>query len=739
MLYVFLIASFLGAALVFLVQPMAARALLPTLGGSPAVWNTSMVFFQAVLLAGYLYAHLLTRFASTKLQILIHIVVLASPIAAMYAIGTGIDAPGPEDSPTFWLLGALAMAVGLPFFTVTTAGPLLQRWFASTDHRMAADPYFLYAAGNAGSLLGLLAYPLILEPTMGLSNQARLWSFGYAAFAVSVVGAGVFMLRKHKQVPVQQAARADPPAPISHRRRAMWVLLAFVPSSLMLGTTQFLTTDIAAVPLLWVIPLAIYLLTFIIAFARMDVVRSSSRLLGIVAVVLALTFLLRSARPIWVLMGLHLFTLFLAGLLCHGRLAVDRPDPSRLTEFYLFIAIGGVLGGIFNALIAPLAFNSVAEYPIAIALVCLLRIRPDSYKKGGRRSLIADLALPLAVPVVALIAAKAIGEDLGAPGRAISGPSMVILGAAAAACYLFVGRPLRFGLAIGALLMMASLNIGAGDERPWYKQRTFFGVHSIHDMPVEELSMPIRVLWHGSTFHGAQNLERRQMHLPLGYYHEKAPIGRLLTTYADSPVTQDIALIGLGTGALAAYGQEGRNMTFYEIDPTVVKIATDPEKFTYISDSKATVDFKIGDGRLRLAEAQDESYGLIVLDAFSSDAIPVHLLTRQAFEMYLAKLRPGGIIAAHISNLHVDLEPVLAALADELALSSGVSVFIGTQDDINRGRFGCTWVVLARSDEDLRLLGVDSDWRQLTSRPGLRVWTDDFSNIWSVFRWRDGP
>ena len=704
-----------------------------------------MVFFQAVLLAGYLYAHLLTRFATTRIQVLIHMVVLAVPLVAMYLIGTGIDAPGPQASPTLWLLGALAMNIGLPFFAVTTAGPLIQRWFATTDHRMASDPYFLYAAGNAGSLLGLLAYPLILEPTLGLGNQAKLWFVGYGAFGIAVLCAGIVMVRKYKAAMVEDSNPAESPeggegaGGIRHRRRAMWILLAFVPSSLMLGTTQYLTTDIAAVPLLWVIPLAIYLLTFIIAFARFDVVRTSSRLLGIVAVVLVLTFLLRAARPIWVLMTLHVLGLFLAGLLCHGRLAADRPNPRHLTEFYLFIAIGGVLGGIFNALIAPIVFNSVAEYPIAITLACLLRVRPDSYKRGGRRTRIADFALPLAVPVLALIAARVMEENLGAPGRAVSGPSMVILGAAAVACYLFVGRPLRFGLAIGALLMTASLNIGAGDERPWYKQRTFFGVHSIHDMPVAGLSKPMRVLWHGSTFHGAQNLEERQKHLPLGYYHEKSPIGKILMAYAGSPVTQDIALIGLGTGALATYGYEGQAMTFYEIDPTVVKIATDPQKFTYISDSKATIDFKIGDGRLRLAEAQDQSYGLIVLDAFSSDAIPVHLLTSQAFTMYLSKLRPGGIIAVHISNLHVDLEPVLAALADELSLSSGISTFIGTQDDTNRGRFGCTWVVLAQSDADLFPLGADSDWRQLQARPGLRVWTDDYSNIWSVFRWRDGP
>ncbi|VAX40313.1 hypothetical protein MNBD_PLANCTO03-66, partial [hydrothermal vent metagenome] len=378
MLPIYTAATFLAAALLFAIEPFAARQVLPTFGGSPAVWNTAVMFFQIGLLAGYIYAHLLTTRAPRRVQIGVHLVVLAA--AAMLPIGLSAEtlaaSAGPMDSTgsvgVGQLLWLLTQSIGLPFFAVASAGPLLQRWFSTTGHRDAGDPYFLYAASNAGSFVGLLAYPFLLERLWSLPEQAFWWRVGFVVFAVLLVIAAI----GSKQPPPPRPASAESPASSPRARwqqQSWWVFLAFVPSSLMLGVTQHISTDLAALPLLWVIPLGLYLLTFVIAFSRFGsrITRLAARLWPIALVAVVLAMLLEARQPILAIVGLHLFVLVAAGCLCHGRLSASRPGVERLTEFYLFLAIGGALGGVFNSLLAPAIFNDLHEYPIAIVLVCL--------------------------------------------------------------------------------------------------------------------------------------------------------------------------------------------------------------------------------------------------------------------------------------------------------------------------------------------------------------------------------
>lgn len=746
MLILYSITIFTGAALLFLVQPMVAKLVLPLLGGSPAVWNTCMVFFQAALLGGYLSAHLLGKLRP-RIQVAVYSLALAAPIAAglilqrlIVALPTD-PAPPESGSPIGWLLALLAVAVGGPFLILSAAGPLLQKWFAGTGHPAAKDPYFLYAASNTGSMLALLGYPLLLEPTLPLGDQRWVWSVGFGLFAVMATLCG---LRYQRRAAVTTAAPSTTsPAP-TWRLRLWWVFLAFVPSSLMLGATQFISTDIAAVPLLWVIPLAIYLLTFILAFSTAipSQVASVSKVLPILLIGLAVSFLVRARHPITVLLVLHLLALFLGALLCHGRLAAGRPHPSRLTEFYLLIAVGGVLGGLFNALLAPVLFNSIIEYPIALGLALLAR--PASpWDWWDRQPRSARLLISAAVPLL-VFSAVMFGDQIRYSGLASpKALTAVSAGLPAILCYLFVRRPVPFSAGVAVILVTAVHLWGAAGGH-LVTTRTFFGVYHVsRDALPNPPGGHLTTLTHGTTVHGLQSTEPGREHTPLGYYHPDGPIGQVFRDFKDvpdhsgRPLLDHVGLVGLGTGALATYGEPGRRITFHEIDPAVVAIAENPQYFTYLRDCKARYDFALGDGRLTLARVPDGEYGLILLDAFSSDAIPIHLITREAAALYLTKLKPGGLLAFHISNQYLELAPVLARIAADLDLA-----IIGREDEIpedemiRTSRFSCTWILLARRRDDFGPLLKSPLWRSLTPTAAAPLWTDDYSNILSVFQWQ---
>ena len=698
-------AIFVAAALVFLVQPMAAKMLLPRFGGTPAVWAVSLVFFQAVLLAGYSFAHVSLRFLPLRVQPLLQLGVLALPLALL-PVAMPADA-GSSRNPTLALLAVLLVAVGAPFFAVTTASPVLQRWFAASGHGAGADPYFLYAASNAGSLIGLLGYPLLLEPAFTLEEQSRLWLLGYGLFLAL---AAVCALRVFTAAPAgARAVRRALSAPIAWRTKARWVALAAIPSSLILGTTSHLSTSIAAVPLLWVIPLAVYLLSFVLAFAR----RSPFSLATLRAAVVGTTLLTVASLlhvvplPIVALVAIHCANLFAVAVLVHRRLALERPAVDRLTEFYLLLSLGGVLGGAFNALAAPVLFDSIAEYPLVLALAMLALPGPRAFRR--------DVLLPtvfFAAFVAALVAAASLG----------SVAIRVVFGLAIVVVALFASRPVRLALGVGALLLLTTFG-----QQSIHAERTFFGVLRVAEEDGEH------ILAHGTTVHGRQRLAAGHRRDHIAYYTEDGPLGQVFSARAGG--RDHVGVIGLGAGSIAAYGRAGDRYTFYEIDPAVARIASNPRWFTYLTDSRADVRIAIGDGRIELARARDGVYDLIVLDAFTSDAIPVHLLTREAVELYFRKLAPNGLVVLHITNNPLDLEPVVSGVAHSLGLAGVSRDHRVSAEERARGVNRSHWVALARDDSDLSALAGDPRWHALAADADQPVWTDGFSNILSVVDW----
>jgi hypothetical protein len=697
----FAAAIFAGATLVFLVQPMVARMVLPLFGGSQAVWTTSMLFFQAVLLAGYGYAHASTRLLGPSRQPIVHAVVLVLAVAAL-PIGRGLAPPPADASPSLWLLGMLAVAVGVPFFVVTTASPLLQRWLATSGHAAGRDPYFLYAAGNVGSLIGLLAYPFVVEPLLTLHQQARLWSIGYVLFALLCLGC---LIVARRGGPLAQAASARARVPsLAWRTRARWVATALVPSSLLLGVTTYISTDVASFPLLWVLPLAVYLLTFVVAFARRPLVTPSAaaRILPLPTALVFAEMLGVVALPLPLALLAQLLVLFFAGALAHGRLAEERPAPERLTEFYFLLSLGGVLGGALNALVAPLVFDSVLEYPLALVLALALR--------RGARGRIVDL-----VPVLAVFSGCLAGL---AVVQSVSAVHAVLAGAMVACLAIGARRPLRLTLSFACLTLL----IAAGSAG-LHNERTFFGVLRVTEQDGE------RRLFHGTTLHGVERFAGPLAGEPLTYYGRRGPLGDVFAAY---PRFDRVDAIGLGVGTLAAYGRPGERLTFYELDPAIARVAGDPRFFTYLRDSRADVEIVLGDGRRTIAQVPDGTSDLVIVDAFSSDSVPVHLLTREALELYVRKLRPGGLIAFHVTNRHLELAPVVARAARALGLAA---VERNDRAEGARGtRTPSRWLVIAHSPERLEPLLERSGWRVPKVSAG-RVWTDDYSNVLSVVKW----
>ncbi len=741
---------------------MAAKLVLPQLGGAPAVWNGCMLFFQLALLAGYLYAHLLSTRFSPRVQVALHATLLfAACVALPLGLPSGLADPGARP-PLVWLLGVLTLAIGFPFVVLAATGPLVQRWFSSTNHPHAKDPYFLYAASNVGSLAGLLLYPFVVEPALPLLtpgaslarlrllpwSQSTLWTAGYLAAAVLVIGSGIAMLRRPAEsvvAPVKPVPAAEAP----RFERLRWLALAAIPASLVLGATQFITTDVAVVPLFWVVPLAAYLLSFALAFSRRTWLpeRFWGILLAVLATGVALSFWIAMPAYAHLLLGLHPLVVFSAGMVCHRRLAALAPPPSRLTEFYLCIAAGGVLGGAFNAIAAPVIFPDLIEYPLAIVAACLAcHLTALSNTKRAR---ILDLALPMALAAAAVALPVILGKAGPAQGQ------QVRLVQALIPCLLaltFVLRPRRFALALAALFAIG-WNQAWSQGTVTHRERTFFGMLHVVLQPgptVREPGSPggvrprppFRSLIHGTTRHGTQGQDEALRRIPTSYYHRTGPMGQLFAAYGPLGLLNRVAVIGLGTGTLAAYGEPGRSIQFYEIDPAVVRIARDPSQFTFLSDSRSALAFTTGDGRLEIAKAPDGSFGLIVVDAFTSDAIPVHLLTREAIALYLSKLSPGGVLALHITNSNLALTPIVDGLTADGGLAGLIQDNqIETEEQLLEGKDGSAWAVIGRNRAALAPLEHDARWTPLPSQPGRPpdpryVWTDDYSSIFAVVsRW----
>jgi spermidine synthase len=696
-----------------------------------------MVFFQAVLLAGYGYA-VVASGRPFKQQLLMQLVLLAM---ALLALPIGLSASWVSSvprtgNPSLWLIGSLTVMVGLPFFIVSSNAPLLQKWFAQAGGQSGRDPYFLYSASNAGSLIALLSYPVFLEPNFKLRSQSVIWTTGYGLLILLVALCGV-VVWKFRQSNQSNDALSPAPSPesetstnarenavVNFKRRIYWLLLAFVPSSLMLGVTNFISTDIASVPLLWVIPLSLYLLTFVLAFARRSLIplRLLVVLLPVLTIVIVISNLLDGLINARLMIVVNLVYFFIAALTCHQLLANDRPPTIHLTQFYFWLSLGGVLGGVFNALLAPLVFTSVVEYPLVVLLACLLL--PSTDQTEALRARVKDLLIPAGVLVLLL----AIALSFYSFGEAWS--SKMLMALAAPVVLLSRKRPVRLALTLGAILLVAGI-VTAISDNTLRSDRNFFGVLRVTSDPNDK----IHWLFHGSTNHGRQSTEADRRCEALSYYHRSGPLGEVFASFRSSLTRKDVAVVGLGTGAMAAYAQPDERWTFYEINPSVVSIARNPEYFTYLDQcTSAPIEMVLGDARLRIEEAPAGGYGLIALDAFSSDAIPLHLITQEAIDLYLSKLAPNGLLLFHISNRHLDLSPVMADLAASRKLFC-IGMFDPTPYDI-QGKDTSIWVVMARSQSDTGNLGKTSFARVLTSDGSRRVWTDDFSNILSVLNWR---
>jgi len=805
---------FVSASLLFMVQPMVGKMVLPLLGGSPAVWNACMVFFQLLLLLGYQYAHFVTGKYDTKRQWLIHLAVLALPLAAFVlslllgarhspiAIVESL-APSGQGSPVLSVLALLTVAIAIPFFVISTSAPLLQKWFAYTGHPSARDPYFLYSASNLGSMISLLGYPLLIEPNLSIVGQAWLFAGGFVVLAGMIFVCGRAATHPIGTPPVgavltspprgatkpdarASAGRAEPtpvPAPPSESapdplRKLRWVFLAFVPSTLMLGVTFHMTTDIASIPLLWVGPLALYLLTFIIAFGRVpDWFRVVIGNLAPVLILLLVFVLISGVNPgVGITLLLHMLTFFAAALMCHYELARDRPSPKYLTGYFLLMSIGGVLGGVFNSLVAPLVFPHAFEYPIALIAACLMVPRlvggsPEAAAampadRGRSRQQKIALALDLLIPVLLGVTfhylrllptldwfeswCKGVATTLSLAPETIR--VIFVFAVPVMICFFFVDRPLRFALCVLAVLGYSSYR--EASRGLIHSERSFFGILKIEEDV--DLQRPIfrdedgKLRWcgqieyyrlvHGTTLHGTQvrKLDNNVLDMfqamtalhpwdnivvaganhafnpreePLTYYHRTGPVGAMVselrTRKGGADAKSPFAMVGLGTGSASCYVLPGQRLTFYEIDPAVKHLVADTDAyFSYVTDGRrrarlapgGDLDIRMGDARLKLKEDTDARYSLLLVDAFSSDSIPVHLLTVEAVQLYLDRMPEDGILALHISNKFVRLEPVVSAIAKQL----GIDCRVWNDDGERRpGKTASSWVVLARKREYL--------------------------------------
>ena len=734
-LLLFATTLFISAGLLFWIQPLIAKTLLPLLGGTPAVWNTCLLFFQALLLLGYIYSLASIRWLSLRSQAAVHILLLL--LVVTYLLRRGVHAPVfstlPQGNPTRWLLENLFLSIGPPFFIISASNPLLQSWFSKLRHNLSTDPYFLFAASNAGSLIALLAFPLVLEPSLGLQQQFKLWHVGFAVLFILVCVIALTSRPATKIADVSSTVNVDS---LFFSRRLRWITLSFVPSSLMVGVTTYITADVAAVPLLWVIPLALYLLTFVLAFSKRQFVSPGAlnRPLVVAALIITLILSAGATEPAWALIIANLGFFFIAALMCHSQLANDRPPVTHLAEYYLWIAIGGALGSCFNVLIAPVLFTSVVEYPLVIVITCMLqrsetRASDNGIGKGvlGLQQKHLDVIYPIVLYALAVGLATLVNNFRSNSSIVnvfiVLGIPLILIN------HFFRERPIRFALGLSAV-MLAGIYFNAYTDRTILVVRNFFGSTRV----TTDANGKITSLYSGNTVHGRQFVDPTRRCEPLSYHHENGPLGQVMAVFNAAPVNERVAVIGLGVGAMASYSKPGQQWTFYEINPDVIKLAAKSRYFTYLQQcASGLLNVVEGDARLKLQDAPTGSYGLIVLDAFSSDAIPVHLVTKQTLDLYLSKLAAGGMLAFHISNRSLDLKPILADLAESRKL-----VCIGF-DDLRasslEGKDPSQWLVMARSPVDISNLSINSQWKPLKGRPGVRVWSDDYSNILQAIRW----
>ncbi|MFK4871840.1 spermidine synthase [Novosphingobium sp. ZW T3_23] len=724
----FVVTILTGSFLLFLVQPMVARMALPRLGGAPNVWNSAMLVYQALLLAGYAYAHLLGRLSLGR-QAMVHLSVL---VLAGLTLPVGLaDIPMPKGWPeALWVPILLGISVGPVFFAVSAQAPLMQRWFAADPG--AGAPWALYAASNLGSFAGLLAYPLAAEPMLSLREQSLAWSIGFGVLIMLVAVAAIS--RRHLSPvaggPAGASREVETPGP-GARRIVLWLALAAVPSGLMLSTTTHLTTDIFAMPLLWVIPLGLYLLSFVVAFA--DRRGAAMAVAGIAPVVVlfagSYAMLSNGSGTLWVAGGACLMLFSIATAL-HKRLYDLRPGPARLTQFYLVMSAGGALGGMFTALIAPLVFDWAWEHPLlVVAAALLMPLDPLLRWRSGEG---IELGMARLALLLLLAFAGFLGWQLDQHAlRPEEGLSAVLLTVFLVGTGVMVMAWRAAFVLVLAIAMVAQGGIWtiratlAGE-----RTRSYFGIYTVRDAS----NGTLRTLAHGTTLHGEQSLEPGRSREALTYY---GPTSGVALALSEVPRLEGagarVGVVGLGTGSLACRSLPGQQWTFFEIDPVILSFSTEGS-FTFLRDCTPSARIVLGDARLELARMPARAFDVLVIDAFSSDAIPVHLLTREALQVYVRALSPQGLLLLHISNRYIDLAPVVGANAAAVGL--GALSRLDSPADSERYT-PSRWIALSRDPRVLQQLAQGSPetpWGPLDER-AARAWTDDYASILPYVRW----
>lgn len=730
---VFSATSFLSAALLFCLEPMFSKMVLPLLGGTSAVWSTAMAVFQGLLLAGYFYAWFITSYFPLRLATAFHLLVLAA--AALFlpvAISAGFAQP-PQSAVSLWLVGLFLASIGLPFFAVAANAPLLQAWFARTGHEVSDDPYFLYRASNLGSFAVLLAYPFLIEPMWGLAAQSRLWAAFYALLVLGMIASGLIALWRAPRETAAVARKTATATSVRWQSRAEWVALGFVPSGLLIAVTAQISTDVASAPFLWIVPLAIYLLTFVLTFTTKPLIRLEWMLAVQPVAIAAVAILLFWPASInWgvALLG-HLAAFFVAAMICQALLFRSRPPAAALTEFYAWMSLGGVLGGVFTAIAAPFIFDTVLEYPLLV--LGAFAVRPD-LRAAFAATLKKDTAFVIVVTALAVaanFAAVAIRTDLG--------PRFYATAAVAGVAMLpFLARaPLRL-LGIAAVLLLVTSLFPPGQDTI-YRGRSFFGVYKVLAVNGDSFHL----LFHGTTSHGAEMMRDahgrplRGKPEPIINFFRGSAFTDVIDAKRAASGLRRVGIVGLGIGELSCYRQAGEEWIYYELDPLDLVIARNRKLFRTLSACAPAVPVVIGDARLTLRHAK-RGFDLLILDAFTSDSVPVHLLTKEAFALYRTKLAPHGILLVHISNRNLDLSQVVAASA---ASDSMTAAMHGARVADNRPpyRLASEVTVVAQNPQDLAGLHLGPQWRPLAPETGMATWTDDYSDILGALLRRHWP
>ncbi len=723
---VFITTILMGSFLLFLVQPMVARMALPRLGGAPSVWNSAMLVYQALLLGGYAYAHWLARFAPRR-QAMVHLGLFA--IAALWLpLGLANFQPPVDASPIFWMPWLLVASIGPLFFVVAAQAPLMQRWYGFAGNE--GDPYALYAASNIGSFAGLIAYPLIVEPTMPLRAQNWLWSGIYILLA-AMVALCARMMWKAGGTNIAAPPLLDSTA-ISWRRRLYWIALAAVPSGLMLSTTTHLTTDLVAMPLIWVMPLGLYLVSFSVAFAEKRTLPDMLMLAAPVLVLFAVasSLLPASGSVIGVLL-VNLALLFFVAVALHGQMYRLRPGPRQLTEFYLLMSLGGVIGGFFCAIVAPLIFDWTWEHPLLLIAAALLLPQKRLISLGGEELLGSRFATIRALVLGAIALAIGLYAGMTMPND-IEGLKMALVGVIICIGLIIIGNRYAYVMAVVAVLYANGGAYNIGVSQAHARMRSYFGIYTVYSDGAS------RWLTHGTTMHGLQMFDDPKR--PVSYYGQGSGVGQAMakaeTLYGKSA---SIGVVGLGTGTLSCYAKQDQHWTFFEIDPLMIHIARDQHKFTFLEKCAPKAQIILGDARLTLAKVQPASLDILAIDAFSSDAIPLHLLTAEAFGFYGRALKPGGMLLVHISNRYIDLNPVVSAEAKQGGWVGALRHDTPPQRLFDLGERASFWIALNRDSAKLaELTGplvkdrthyyYADQWQPLDAAEG-RVWTDDYASV----------